>query len=384
MKTKETWFTKWFLNNKITIFLLNILLIFLIIAIFAQIGYVFRPINKIISIVLPPIVVAGILYYLINPLINFLEKRCHINRILSITVIFLLIILLLVGLVLTLIPAIQSQVNSLIHNLPHYWNDIQQASNNLLDNPHLRRFHLDENISWDKFTKSFINSFDGTFNTAWNNFTSAVGVISNILMIILTAPFILFFLLKDDRKIKPLILKYVPLRLRNSTSQTLSEINESLSSYVRGQLTVAFWVAVMFSLGYLIAGMPYGVLLGIFAGLCNLIPYVGSAIGLMPAIILALLSGHNMIFSVIIIFAVEQTIETRVVSPLVVGNKMKMHPVTTILVLLVSGGMFGLIGVIGGIPIFAILKILVSHFFDWVVRNSTWYQNNNVPQDKDM
>ena len=96
---------------------------------------------------------------------------------------------------------------------------------------------------------------------------------------------------------------------------------------------------------------------------------------MIPAIILALINGHGMIWSVIIVFAIEQTIETRVVSPLVVGNKMNMHPVTTIFVLLVSGGMFGLAGVIFGIPIFAILKIICSRIFKWFQRNSNWYQN---------
>ena len=161
----------------------------------------------------------------------------------------------------------------------------------------------------------------------------------------------------------------------------MTEINQALSSYVRGQLTVAFWVAVMFAVGYLIAGMPYGIILGIFAGVCNLIPYIGSAVGLIPAIILALINGHNMLLYVIIIFAIEQTIETRVVSPLVVGNKMNMHPVTTIFVLLIAGGMFGLLGVIGGIPLYAILKILVSKIFAWIRQNSSWYEKDTSTEE---
>lgn len=372
---KKTWFTNWFLNNKFTVVLLNILLLFVIISLFGKVNYFFRPLGQILGIILPPLVVAGILYYLIDPLIDWLEAKFHIARVWSISIVFILIFGLLIWMVVTLIPIIQSQINSLIHNIPSYWRDLQGMLNELSHNPRLQKLHLTQNFSTTKINHSLAQSWDGVLGSAFNNLTSAVGIVSNVVMILLTAPFVLFFMLKDDRQIKPLILKYVPDRLKASIGVTLTEINGALSSYIRGQLTVAFWVAVMFAVGYLIAQVPYALLLGITAGFLNLIPYVGSALGLIPAIILALINGHGMIWSVIIVFAIEQTIETRVVSPLVVGNKMNMHPVTTIFVLLVSGGMFGLAGVIFGIPIFAILKIICSRIFKWFQRNSNWYQN---------
>lgn len=372
---KKTWFTNWFLNNKFTVVLLNILLLFVIISLFGKVNYFFRPLGQILGIILPPLVVAGILYYLIDPLIDWLEAKFHIARVWSISIVFILIFGLLIWMVVTLIPIIQSQINSLIHNIPSYWRDLQGMLNELSHNPRLQKLHLTQNFSTTKINHSLAQSWDGVLGSAFNNLTSAVGIVSNVVMILLTAPFVLFFMLKDDRQIKPLVLKYVPDRLKASIGVTLTEINGALSSYIRGQLTVAFWVAVMFAVGYLIAQVPYALLLGITAGFLNLIPYVGSALGLIPAIILALINGHGMIWSVIIVFAIEQTIETRVVSPLVVGNKMNMHPVTTIFVLLVSGGMFGLAGVIFGIPIFAILKIICSRIFKWFQRNSNWYQN---------
>ena len=372
---KKTWFTNWFLNNKFTVVLLNILLLFVIIALFGKVNYFFRPLGQILGIILPPLVVAGILYYLIDPLIDWLEAKFNIPRVWSISIVFILIFGLLIWMVVTLIPIIQSQINSLIHNIPSYWQDLQGMLNELSHNPRLQKLHLTQNFSTTKINHSLAQSWDGVLGSAFNNLTSAVGIVSNVVMILLTAPFVLFFMLKDDRQIKPLVLKYVPDRLKASIGVTLTEINGALSSYIRGQLTVAFWVAVMFAVGYLIAQVPYALLLGITAGFLNLIPYVGSALGLIPAIILALINGHGMIWSVIIVFAIEQTIETRVVSPLVVGNKMNMHPVTTIFVLLVSGGMFGLAGVIFGIPIFAILKIICSRIFKWFQRNSNWYQN---------
>ncbi|NVY96810.1 AI-2E family transporter [Lactobacillus sp. DCY120] len=376
-KRRHTWFTQWFLDNKLTVVLLNILLLLLIIALFLKVRAVFTPVGQILGIVFPPLVVAGILYYLINPVINWSESHFRIPRIWSISVVFVLVIGILTWIVVSLIPIVQSQINSIINNLPDYWHSFQRALTKLNANPYFQRLHLDQSLSVSKVTKSLSHSFNGVLGTALGNLTSAVTVISNLVMIVLTAPFVLFFLLKDDRKIQPKIIKYVPDRLKVSTAATLSEINRSLSLYIRGQLTVGFWVAVMFAVGYLIGQMPYALLLGIIAGICNLIPYVGSALGLIPALIIALLYGHGLIWIVILVFLVEQTIETRVVSPLVMGNKMNMHPVTTIFVLLVAGGMFGLLGVIFGIPAYAILKILISKTFAWFRHNSIWYQDDS-------
>lgn len=131
----------------------------------------------------------------------------------------------------------------------------------------------------------------------------------------------------------------------------------------------------MFFIGYLIIGQRYALVLGITAGILNLIPYVGSALALLPSLVIAAFIAPSMVLKVIIVFLVEQTIETRVVSPIIVGNKMQMHPVTTILVLLVSAGMYGLVGMIAGIPIFAILKIICTRVFRWFKRNSNWYDD---------
>ena len=185
-------------------------------------------------------------------------------------------------------------------------------------------------------------------------------------------------MLKDDRKFKESIVKVMPNRIKKSVGDMLSEISQSLSSYITGQLTVAFWVAVMFFVGYLIIGQRYALVLGIVAGILNLIPYIGSTLALVPSLVIAAFIAPSMVLKVLIVFVVEQAVETRVISPIIVGNKMQMHPVTTILVLLVSAGMYGLVGMVAGIPIFAILKIIFTRFFNWFKRNSSWYDDEDA------
>ncbi|MQS75860.1 AI-2E family transporter [Companilactobacillus halodurans] len=379
---KKSWFYKWFLNNQLTVILINIFLVFLIIYLFSKIKFVFEPISQILGITMPPVILALVLYYLINPLINLLEKRFHINRIVSITFVFIIILALLIWGVMSLIPFVQSQVASLVQNWPQYWDSLNKSLQNLFSDPKLhivQKRLADTNTS---ITKSFEKSMDQILPQTVNNISSAVGVLTNVVVVILTAPFILFFMLKDNNKFKESVIRFVPNRVKKSVGDMLSEISKALSSYITGQLTVAFWVAVMFFIGYLIIGQRYALILGIVAGILNLIPYIGSTLALIPSLVIAAFIAPSMVLKVVIVFIVEQTVETRVVSPIVVGNKMQMHPVTTILVLLVSAGMYGLIGMIAGIPIFAILKIICTRFFNWFKRNSSWYQDEPLIEDK--
>ena len=374
----KSWFYKWFLNNQLTVILINIFLVFLIIFLFSKISFVFQPVGQILGIIMPPVILALVLYYLINPLINVLENKLHVNRIISIAFVFIIILALLIWGVMSLIPFVQSQIDSLVKNWPQYWDSLNKSLQNMFSDPKLHLVKERLAATNASITKNFEKSMSHVLPQTMNNLSSAVSVLTNVVMILLTAPFILFFMLKDDKKFKVSVVKFVPNRLKKSVSDMLSEISQALSSYITGQLTVAFWVAVMFFVGYLIIGQRYALILGIVAGILNLIPYIGSALALIPSLVIAAFIAPSMVIKVLIVFAVEQTIETRVISPIIVGNKMQMHPVTTILVLLVSAGLYGLVGMIAGIPIFAILKIICTRIFNWFKRNSSWYDDEDV------
>jgi len=384
-KKEKTWFYKWFLNNQVTVVLLNIFVIFLVIYLFSKISFVFNPINQILGITMPPVILALVLYYLINPLINVLEDKFHVNRVISITFVFIIIFALLVWGIMSLIPFIQNQIDSLVQNWPQYWDALNKSLQNMFKDPKLHVFRENLVNSNAKISKNFEQAVNKILPQTFSGISSAVSTVTNIVIIILTAPFILFFMLKDKNKFKESVVSFVPTRLKKSTDEMLTEMSQTLSSYITGQLTVAFWVAVMFFVGYLIIGQRYALVLGISAGILNLIPYVGSTLALIPSLIIGAFISPSMFIKVIIVFAVEQTIETRVISPIIVGNKMQMHPVTTILVLLVSAGMFGLFGMIAGIPVFAILKIICTRVFRWVKRNSHWYDEEELgsPVDDD-
>lgn len=366
----ETVFKKWFLNNRFSIVLVNILLFFLIIWVFNKISFVLNPAWVFFSAVLPPLLLAIIQYYVMNPLVDWLEKKFKVPRVLTIVFLFLFVIVALIWIINILVPIVQNQINSLVRNWPHIWNDAVSATQKALRDPRLHSVKGSLNNMIDNTQKTLFKSGQSTINATLGNISSAVSIITMIVMTLITAPFILFFMLKDGHQLRPYITKFAPEKWQPSFSKLLYDINYALASYIRGQITIAFWVGVMFAIGYSLVGLPYGAALAVLAGFLNVIPYFGTPIALVPVIVIAIMTSGSMLIKVLVVFIIEQTIETRVLSPLIMGSKMAMHPVTTILLLIGASSVWGLWGVIFGIPIYAVLKIIVSRVYNYYRRES--------------
>ena len=375
---KETLFKKWFLDNRFSIVLLNILLFFLIIWIFKKISFVLNPAWVFFSAILPPLLLAVIQYYVMNPVVDWFEKKFKVPRVATILVLFLFVLIALIWIINILVPIAQNQINSLIKNWPHIWNDAVNATQNALRDPRLHEVKGSLQGMIDNTQKTLFKSGQSTINATLGNISSAVSIITMIVMTLLTAPFILFFMLKDGHQLRPYITKFAPEHWQPSFSQLLYDINYALASYIRGQITVAFWVGVMFVIGYIIVGLPYGLALAILAGFMNLIPYFGTPLALIPVFVIAIMTSGSMLIKVLVVFLIEQAIETRILSPLVMGNKMEMHPVTTILLLIGASSVWGLWGVIFGIPIYAVLKIIVSRVYNYYRRESEIFSETDA------
>jgi predicted PurR-regulated permease PerM len=364
----------------VTVFLLNVILALLIIFLFTKVDFVFAPVGKFINVVGPPIAIAAVFYYLMNPVVEWLEKKWSIPKLLTISLLFVLLIGLIVLGISLLIPVIQKQVQSFAANWPGYVTNVQAWLQDISGRPEFRSVKAQLNTSTSTIIKGVSSWFQSDFMKTFSNIGSAVGMVTAIIINVVTAPFILFFMLKDGGRLKTDLVNFAPVRFRVGMRNTLTEINNSISSYIRGQLTVAFWVFVMFTVGYLIIGQKYALTLGLVAGACNLIPYVGSFLAMVPSVLIAAFTSPRMLIAVAIVFIIEQTIEGRVISPLVMGSKLEMHPVTTIIVLLTAGNLFGFLGVVLGIPGYAVLKIIVSKLWRWFKVASGMYEETPQAQ----
>lgn len=386
MKRKETnrfsWFWKWFLNNQFVTLLLIILLCLLIVLVFTKVSHVFDPIFQFLGVVGMPILMAGILYYLFNPIVDWFEKR-EVPRVVSIIMIFVVIVALITWGIVILIPKIQEQTASFIRNWPSYWHVIQKQSNSLMENPLFKQFRGEFSHLTKDMSSTFSAIIKGFSKNTFQSLTNVFGIVVNTVIALVTMPFILFYLLKDGKRLPHYFLRFLPVKMRKPTLDVLSDINKQVSQYIRGQLTVAFAVAVMFIIGLSFIGMDYSFTLGILAGFLNLIPYLGSALAMIPILLLGLVAGPGMLVKCIIVFIIEQTIEGRVISPLVLGSQMNIHPVTVIFILLTAGKMFGVLGVILGIPGYAAIKVIGKYAFNWYQKVSGLYEEPEPEPDTD-
>lgn len=379
-KTRETvtWFWKWILNNKVVSILLISLLIFLNLLAFSKVSYMFSPIRDFLSIIGLPVILAGVLYYLVNPLVDWMERK-KIPRLLGITWIFIVIGALIVWGITTLIPIIQEQTISIIKNWPIYWDNIVSQIDSWLRSDVLSEFQTRLSDFNTNLLSNVTDQANGVLDSTFASIGSVVGAVTNIVIAIVTMPFILFYLLKDGKNLPYHLMKMVPSKMRVNTYQLLSEINTQISQYIRGQLVVAFFVGLMFWIGFAIIGLEYAVTLGVLAGFLNLIPYLGSFLATIPAVVIALVDSPSMLVKVLIVFAIEQMIEGRVIQPQILGSNLEIHPLTIIIVLLSAGKIFGVPGVILGIPGYAVLKVIVVHFFRWYKTYTGFYDSDENP-----
>lgn len=374
-KNKEkrlSWFWRWFLNNQVVTTLLIVLLILLILLVFTKVSYLFEPVWQFIGVVGLPLIMAGILYYLMNPVVDYLELK-RVPRIWSIIGLFIIVVALIIWGLVVIVPKIQEQTVSFGNHFPQYIDTIDQKMQEILSEPFFAQFRSQLEDMGDKLVSSLGDIIRNISTFTVQGLGSFVGAVATIVVAIITMPFILFYLLKDGKQLAPYLMKFLPNKMRKPTLKVLGEVNSQVSSYIRGQLTVAFAVAVMFILGFSFIGLDYAITLGITAGFLNLIPYLGSFLAMVPAVFLGIVGGPVLLAKVLVVFIIEQTIEGRLISPLVLGSQLDIHPVTILVVLLTSGKLFGVVGVILGIPVYAAAKVIITHIFEWYKDVSSLY-----------
>jgi len=183
------------------------------------------------------------------------------------------------------------------------------------------------------------------------------GALANIILI----PVIAFYLLRDYHAMWPRFEAMVPRRGVERVRTLRTEMDSALSGFVRGQLTVAFILGALYAIGLSIVGIDGAVVIGLLSGFLNMVPYVGTALGISLALLMAVLSfaGWQPIVGVLIVFAVSNTLESLVITPRIVGDKTGLSPVVVMLSILTGGEVFGFAGLLLGVPAAAVLKVLL-------------------------
>lgn len=233
--------TRWksFLGGDNTIYTLIIgVLASTFLFLMSQLGFLFDPIFTIISSILMPFVISILLYYLLNPIVDFLERN-KIKRIWGVILLYIVLAFLLTGIVAILVPLLQDQVMSLINSFPSFVNDIIGSVvdfvNNNIDNQQIQNL----TAQFENFASNFFDNIFDYIIQALSNLTSLVSSITSFVITLVTVPIILFFLLKDNERFFNGFLRTTPPKWRTDILRVSHEVNTQVGAYIKGQLTVA-------------------------------------------------------------------------------------------------------------------------------------------------
>jgi len=336
-----------------------VLLILLILYVGKEVSYFFRPIAVAAQTLFLPLLFSGVLYYLTRPLVNWLYTK-KVPHTLAILVVYLLLGGVLALLIVLAAPVVQREVTRLVEEAPLLFEELGKLLMQLQELEPLGQ--LEEN-GWENLAERFSVTAQQIFSLVYGNITAFLQFIGNILLAFVTVPFILFYLLKEDRKVPQTILSYSPDEHAAELRAVLGSIDWAISSYIQGQAIVCLSVGTLAFIGYLIIGLEYALILALFASATNLIPYFGPIIGAVPALVVGFLHSPLMALQVLIVVVIVQQLESMVIAPQVMGRKLLISPVIIILLILVAGRLAGFLGMILAVPGFAVARIIISHLY---------------------
>nr|WP_245349995.1 AI-2E family transporter [Cytobacillus eiseniae] len=326
----------------------------IVLFVFLKLHQLWMPILKVVLAVFIPFILAAFITYLLHPIV----QKLHDSGLHKGLAVFFIYILFFGGVGFALykgIPAFIHQLKDLTENAPQFadqyrgWiEEIQQKTKTW---PEGLQTRVDEGIiamekALDRLLSKSINILLGILNYS---------------LMIAIIPFISFYMLKDIDLMKLALWYLTPRKWRQEGILFLRDVDQSLGSYIRGQLFVCIVVGAISALLFFLFGMKYPLLLGILIGVTNIIPYFGPIFGAVPVLIIAsTISVKMMIISIIIIF-VLQFVEGNILSPLIVGKSLHMHPLIIMFALLAGGEAGGIIGLIIAVPVLAVIKVSLVH-----------------------
>jgi len=312
--------------------------------------------------VLSPFLVAGLLAYLGDPVTDRLENY-RLPRTLAVVIVFTFMLLGGLILLFILIPLLQDQIAALVDRLPQFINWIQNTI-----------------LPWVTATLGVeqgqidLGAVRKTLTENWQDMGSLLGVILgkighsgqyllSWLLYLVLVPVVTFYLLRDWDALVANMRGLVPKNYEAAVVQLIRECDAVLAQFLRGQLLVMLALGLIYSIGLWIIGLEFALLVGMLAGLVSFIPYLGGIVGIGTAGILGFLQYHDVIHLVYIalVFGVGQTLEGMLLSPLLVGDRIGLHPVAVIFAVMAGGQLFGFIGILLALPVAAIIMVILRH-----------------------
>jgi predicted PurR-regulated permease PerM len=345
-------------------------------------GYVLVRALVMVRVIFPPLVLAILIIYLLNPIVTRLEQR-GVSRTLGTLVSYIVVLGGLTLLIVASVPLISRQVSNFSDQWPEFKLDLARSVQNFAAGIDQR---IGTEINTDRVTCLLAGEEAGTLGLPsqvvcderteeFRNFiTEQAGRITEIgfsvlevLIIFILAPLLALYLLIDLPQLQRDVLNLVPESHRQEFADLGSKVGRTVGGFMRGQFLVALVVGILTSIGFWIIDLPFWLVIGAIAGLTNLIPLVGPFIGGGLGLIVGIVSeGVGLGLQAGLVALVVQQIDNHIISPNVMKRTMQLHPVTVMLSILAGGAIAGFWGLFLGVPTVAVVKLLTSHF--WATR----------------
>ena len=317
--------------------------------------------------VITPFAVSAGLAYLGDPLVDRFERmhffKWPISRTVSVVLVFILMTLMVGLLLLIVIPLLAEQVRHLVERAPEMLDWLVETAVPWVQSQlGLSTVALDletvlENAK--EYWKEAGSAMLGVLGTVSRGGQAAVNWLMNLVLI----PVVTFYLLRDWDKLVEGVRLLLPRSVEPTVSQLASEVDEVLGAFIRGQLLVMVALGVIYALGLWAVGLDLAFIIGLAAGLLSIVPYLGTFIGVIAGVIATLFQFGDIwhLVFVLLVFGVGQMLEGMVLTPMLVGDRIGLHPVAVIFAVLAGGQLFGFLGILLALPAAAALNVLVRH-----------------------
>lgn len=341
------------------------LLILTIIFIFYQVAFLLKPFFDFISTLAAPVIISFLFYYLLRPIVYGLEQY-RIPRYVSILFIYVIAAVMLIFFFAYIGPILGEQITAMANTSVETLDRVRETSKSIMF--HLFSLNLDKEIEQRLFsTAQQITSLLS------KNIMEVLGFITRVATVLAVIPFIVFYLLKDDNDFSLGFLRYVPEDFGREARKILRNMDTTLASYINGLVLVSSSVGIMLFVGYLAIGLNYALILSLIALVLTTIPFLGPFLAITPALLVGLSDSPWMVAKVVVVFVIVQQLESNLISPQIIGQRLHIHPLTLILLLLAAGSLYGLVGLLLATPMYALSKVLIENLYKiYQLRYSHW------------
>jgi len=293
------------------------------------------------------------IYYLFRPMVKFLCKK-KVPRTPAILIVFIVCILILslVGVYAGSLIIKESQ--ELMDDMPQILEKAKIKADELLKNKKI------ESLFSGKINEQLTSYAKSAFPVVKNGLIGAASAVGNFASVLVVVPFIVFYLLKDDKNFYAKAIASLPLKYKKPVSDIIKDTDKTLSTYITGQALIAFILGVLSYIGYLVIGLKYSFILAFLVMITSFIPMLGAIIGIIPAFFVGLSVSPFMAVKVLIVAVVVQQLEGNFISPNLMGKRLAIHPLTIIILFLAAASLYGFIGMLIAVPAYAAFKVIAA------------------------